>query len=253
MPVADPNPTGSSVLGWAFSILVAGITYTAIAKFLLGIGVIPFSASAVYAAQVILVPGIVAFVKKICARNSAAMKENVTVGIDGSWNHCRNGSAQIIDMIDTDSGRVVDFEIVERASSRRQGNYKGSSNGMEAEAMRRMVRRWQDDQKVKTVITDQDSKLGKIIRDSHWSVEHEFNANHAKKSLDRYQERLLREQRQHLYGLGQGLKNWFDHVLHQPIPREKKIEARENAYSGTLPLYLEMIGESQVAGFPEVD
>jgi hypothetical protein len=45
------------------------------------------------------------------------MKENATVGIDGSSNHRANGEAHIIDMIDTESGRVFDFEIVKR------GNY----------------------------------------------------------------------------------------------------------------------------------
>jgi hypothetical protein len=133
------------VLGWGFSILVTGTTYAAIANFLMGIDVIPFSASAVDAAQVVLVPGIVAFAKRICARDRAAMKENAIVGIDSSWNHRRNDSADMIDMIDTDSGSVVYCEIVERASSWRQGNYRGSRNGMKAEAMRRMVRRWEGD------------------------------------------------------------------------------------------------------------
>jgi hypothetical protein len=210
--------------------LVAGMTYTAIATFLLGIGVIPFSATAVYAAQVILGPGIVAFARKVCPRNRAAMKENATVGIDGSWNHRRNGSAHIIDMIDTDSGRVVDFEVVERPNHRRKGNYRGSSNGMEVETMKRMIHRWEDDRKVRTIITDQDSKLGKVIRESRWNVNHEFDANHAKKSFERYQERLPKEERQYLDGLDQRLKNWFNHVLHQPIPREKKVETWESAY-----------------------
>jgi hypothetical protein len=54
--------------------------------------------------------------RRFAARNRAAMKENATVGIDGSWNHRRNGPAHIIEMIDTESGRVVDFEIVERGN-----------------------------------------------------------------------------------------------------------------------------------------
>jgi hypothetical protein len=134
-------------------------------------------------------------------------------------------------MIDADSGRVVDFEIVEKSSPTRRGNYEGSSNGMEVEAMRRMIGRWEDDEKVETIITDQDSKLAKVIRESAWDVTHEFDANHAKKSLDRYQEHLPKEQRQHLHGLGQRLKKWFNHVLHLPIGREKRVEEWENAYN----------------------
>jgi hypothetical protein len=36
------------------------------------------------------------------------------IGIDGSWNHQRKGSARILDMVDVESRRVADFEIVHR-------------------------------------------------------------------------------------------------------------------------------------------
>jgi hypothetical protein len=39
-------------------------------------------------------------------------------------------------------------------------------NGMEVEALRRMVKRWEDDQKVAVVVTGQDSKMAKVIRES---------------------------------------------------------------------------------------
>jgi hypothetical protein len=101
---------------------------------------------------------------------------------------------------------------------------------MEVEAMKRLVNRWEDDEKVDTVITDQDSKLGKVIRDSWWGVKHEFDANHAKKSLNRYRESLSKQQRQHLSGLGQRLDSWFNHVIHEPVDREQRVAMRENAY-----------------------
>jgi hypothetical protein len=41
------------------------------------------------------------------------MKEIVTVSMGESWNHSSNRSGDIIDMIETDSGRIVDFEIIE--------------------------------------------------------------------------------------------------------------------------------------------
>jgi hypothetical protein len=214
---------------WAYSMLVAGMTYNACATFLLGLGLLPFSASTVYAAQLVLVPGIITFARIVCTRNRAAMRHHAVVAVEGSWNHRRNGSAHIIDMIDMDTGRVVDFEVLEKSSPTRRGNYEGSSNGMEVEAMRRMIGRWEDDEEVETIVTDQDSKLAKVIRDSPWKVTHEFDANHAKKSLDRYGERLPKEQHQHLHGLGQRLKNWFNHVLHLPVPREKRVEEWENA------------------------
>jgi hypothetical protein len=73
------------------------------------------------------------------------MKLQSVVGIDGSLNHQRNEPAHILDMVQKTT-----------ASGRR--NYQGSSNGMELEAVRRMVKKWEDDQKVVVVVTGQDSK-----------------------------------------------------------------------------------------------
>jgi hypothetical protein len=76
---------------------------------------------------------------------------------------------------------------------------------MEVEVLRRMAKRWKDDQKVEVVVTDQDSKTAKVIRESHWNVRHEYDANHTKKALDRYCQELPKDERQLLYGLGSGL------------------------------------------------
>lgn len=214
----------------AYGLLVSGLTYTGIASFLLLVGVRPLSASLVYSAQLMLIPGIIAFARIVVSRNREAMKPRAAVGIDGSWDHRRNGSAHVISMMDIKSGRVVDYEVVRRAVGRRPGNYVGSSNGMEVEAMRRMIGRWEGDQKVETVITDQDSKLAKVIRESRWDVRHDVDSNHAKKSLARYVERLAPELRRHLFGLGKRLSDWFNHVIHQRISREEKVEQWENAF-----------------------
>jgi hypothetical protein len=92
-----------------------------------------------------------------------------------------------------------------------------------------MVKRWKDDQKVAVVVPDQDSKLAKVIGESHWNVKHEYDANHAKKALDLYCQGLPKEERQPLYGLGKRSLDWCNDVSHQPIPRHKKIEMWENA------------------------
>jgi hypothetical protein len=48
--------------------------------------------------------------------------------------------------------------------------------------------------KVTVVVTDQDSKTAKVIRESRWNVKHEYDANHAKKALDRYCQGLPKEE-----------------------------------------------------------
>jgi hypothetical protein len=52
---------------------------------------------------------------------------------------------------------------------------------MEVEAQRRTAKRWEDDQKVGVVVTHQDSKMAKVIRESRWNAKHEYDANHAKR------------------------------------------------------------------------
>jgi hypothetical protein len=76
------------------------------AHLLLNIGVIPFSRAAVYKAQLLIIPGIIAFARKIAAENREKMKPQAVVGIDGLWNRRRNGSAHLLDMVDVGSGRM---------------------------------------------------------------------------------------------------------------------------------------------------
>jgi hypothetical protein len=66
----------------------------------------------VYMAQLLIIPGIIASARKIAADNCEKMKPQAVVGIYGSWNHRRNRSTHLLDMVDVGGGRVVDFETV---------------------------------------------------------------------------------------------------------------------------------------------
>jgi hypothetical protein len=103
---------------------------------LLNIGLIPVSRLAAYAVQILIVSIIVALARKIAAEKREKMKQPALVGINSSWNHRRNGSVHIFDLVDVEYRRVIDFEMVQRTNASRRGNYQGSSNGMEVEAMR---------------------------------------------------------------------------------------------------------------------
>jgi PHD/YefM family antitoxin component YafN of YafNO toxin-antitoxin module len=46
-----------------------------------------------------------------------------------------------------------------------------------------MVKKWEDNQKVAVVVTDQGSKMANVICESRWNVRHECEANHAKKAF----------------------------------------------------------------------
>jgi hypothetical protein len=132
----SPRPTTGDTgrlgaKGFTFALLLGATTYSSAACLLLNIGLILFSRTVVYHAQILIVLGIAALARKIAAQNSQKMKRLAVVGINGSWNHRRNRSAHILDMVDIESGSVVDFEIIQRVDASGRGNYEGSSHGME--------------------------------------------------------------------------------------------------------------------------
>jgi hypothetical protein len=65
---------------------------------------------------------------------------------------------------------------------------------MEVEAVRPIVKRREDHQKVALAVKDQDSKMAMVIRESRWNVKNKYDANHAKKALDRYCQGFPKEQ-----------------------------------------------------------
>jgi hypothetical protein len=119
------------MIGFALILLLGATTYLSAAYLLLNIELMPFSPAAVYKVQLLIIRGIIAFARKITAENGKKVKPQTVVGIDGSWNHRRNGSAHLLDMVDFGSGRVIDFEIVQKITASGRGNDQGSSNEME--------------------------------------------------------------------------------------------------------------------------
>jgi hypothetical protein len=98
-------------------------------------------------------------------------------------------------------------------------------------ALTGILRRWEDDQNVAVAVTDQESRMAKLILESRWGVKHEYGPNRSKRTLDRYCQKLPREELQLLDEPGKRSWDWFDDVLEQPIPRNKKSEMRENSVS----------------------
>jgi YD repeat-containing protein len=44
-----------------------------------------------------------------------------------------------------------------------------------------MVKRWEDDQEAVVALTDQDSKMAKVIHESGWNARYEYDANHTER------------------------------------------------------------------------
>jgi hypothetical protein len=92
---------GLGAKGFALVLLLGATTHLFAACLLLNIRLIPFSPAAVYAVLIVI------------------------------RNHRRNGSAPILDMVDVESRRIVDFKVVQWTNASGRGNYQRSGNGME--------------------------------------------------------------------------------------------------------------------------
>jgi hypothetical protein len=89
------------------------------------------------------------------------------IAVDGSWSQRRNARHCIIDFIDANSGKVVDFEILEKSISFTGDNYFHASNSMPVDGVRRIVSRWRADQtlnsKVVAYVRVRNGKMRKLL------------------------------------------------------------------------------------------
>jgi ABC-type methionine transport system permease subunit len=63
-----------SVMSFALALLLGASIHLSAAYLVLNIGLIPFSPAAVYKAQLLIIPGITAFARKITAENREKVK-----------------------------------------------------------------------------------------------------------------------------------------------------------------------------------
>jgi hypothetical protein len=128
----------------------------------------------------LIVRRIADFTRKITEENREKIKLQAVLGIDSNWNHRRTGPAHILEIVDFGNGWDADFEIVRMANTSGRDNHQGSTNEMGVEALKWVVKRWEDDHNVAVVLMDQDSRMAKVICESRWNVRHEHDANHTK-------------------------------------------------------------------------
>jgi hypothetical protein len=123
-------------------------------------------------------------------------------------------------LIDTRLKKVVDFEIIQKSKGKVKGNYLGSSNGMEVEALRRLIPRWTQNTLVVGCVHDSDSKASKAIRDARWHIEQFYDPNHLSKSFDR---KWAKVPHAHLRGLQMKIRKWFNFLIRSDFSPEEKV------------------------------
>lgn len=205
---------------FAFSIIVNGARYTDIESVFLWNDIIPPSSATYYRAQAQLFDVVKDLCLRECAKWRAEMKAGAVLAFDGSWSHRRNAKECVVVFIDCALKKIVDFEIVQKVKHQQIGNYEGSSNGMEVEALRRLIARWYDNPNVAGCVHDNDSKASKAIREVNWQIAQYYDPNHIAKCFDR---RWTSHPHAHLRGLQGKLRCWFNFLIRTDFSPEQRI------------------------------
>lgn len=143
------------------------------------------------------------------------------IGFDGSWSHRRNADHCLVDLIDTRTNKVVDFEVVTRTRAR-EGDFVGSSNAMECEGLRRMIPRWKHFARVTAYVHDKDAKTRKVICESGWQIQEKIDMNHLMKSFRRKFKKFQARSPTRFRGLKGKLEAFFRVLLHLDETNEWK-------------------------------
>lgn len=116
------------------------------------------------------------------------MKQGSSISCDGAYAHRRNSSQYHAAFIDSSTGKIVAGSIVTKA--RKGGDFYGSSNMLETEAIRRNLCQI-DLSKVDEYCHDRDNKTAGAMIDAKKNKKENIDPNHGRKWFDRCWKKLL--------------------------------------------------------------
>ena len=219
--LAHPKPVAHlNAKRFAFSVVVEGLNMQSIERCLLWNDVVPPSHRQFYKVQDEILDALKAMAQESCMKWRQAMQQESILTLDGSWSHRRNAKRCLVDFIDSSTQKIVDFEIVVKKNGRNEGDYTGPSNGMEREALTRMIPRWNRDSRVIGYCHDNDGKTRRTIKDSGWEIQEFLDKNHIMHSFDKTYNNF--EKRKMLWGLKEHLRCWMLCLIHEDITLEEK-------------------------------
>lgn len=128
--------------------LASGMTYLAAFLFLTLLTGYIISKNEFYNAQKELSNIIEKESRNQIANIQQSLGKDIIVGLDGAWNHVRQGSCCIVTMIDIISKKIIDYEIVELLKHFVKGNANTYPKNLEAEGIRRLAIRWKNDKRI---------------------------------------------------------------------------------------------------------
>ena len=219
--LAHPEPAARvNAKRFVFSVLVEGLTPLAVERCMLWNDVVPPCHRRFYEIQDEFLIILQSMAQESCQKWRRWMAPGSIITLDGSWSHRRNAKRCLVDFIDSANRKIVDFEIVVKQSGRNDGDYKGPSNGMEREALMRLIPRWREDARVIGYCHDNDGKTRRAITDSGWRIEEFLDKNHLMHSFDKTYTNFKKKKL--LWGLRERLRHWMLCLIYEDIPLEDK-------------------------------
>lgn len=111
----------------AFSLLVPGSNYSSMSEMLLWNDIIPPCERTFNRAQNEVVEKILEMATEFCSKYKEQITTNSTITMDGSWSHGRNANECVLEFVDLNQKKIVDFEFPSKDNHSITGDYTGSS------------------------------------------------------------------------------------------------------------------------------
>lgn len=171
----------------AFAGISTGTGYPEQAKTLLAQGVNVPVASTYFLAQKEVCKQVAAETKEQCRNEALKIENGASLSEDGTWNHMKNGSAATVTVINQDTNKVVAYYVVQKSVGSFVGNFRGPSNMMESEGVRKVLEQLNPYIRDKLInfIHDNDNKTSKIIVDSTFQINDLLDPGHSVQAIER--------------------------------------------------------------------
>jgi hypothetical protein len=181
-----------------------------------------------YAAQTIVGVRIHTLASESVRRASEDVIDGDAIGIDGSWDHRRNGSLCIVAFVDLRTRLLLDCEIKMRPKQYVPGNVPEAepSNHLEKLAVEALVARWRGDRRVRCYGHDDDGCTRKAITESGWETVEVLDHGHAKSIMRRRIEQWSRTHNRLFHNIMEKIERWFVTLTSTEVDPEVRVRKR---------------------------
>ena len=161
--------------------------------------------------------------KNSAAAEKAKIPQNASVSVDGSWDHRRNGKLLIFDAICIQTGKIIDFEIRIKISSKRKGNSFISSKALEGEAFQILLPRLRSNNSIQELIKDGDLVNESIIEQTGWRIKVTLDTNHLLKHFDEHFHKLVSPIENKFRGISKKMLKKLKFILYSNTDKSTKL------------------------------